>query len=217
MPRAAAPPASRCPGPARRALREATDAIHGRLHGVPRLRRLAQGDLAPAEYAALLLDYLRFHRAVEDRLARGPDLAPLGIDIRARRQSPLLLDDLAALGVPAPAAAPPGGLAVPASVPAALGYLYVTEGSRLGGRVLARGLAGTLAPGMPGGRSFLLGGARPRGQGWADLCAALEAAGRTAAARAAMAEAAIAAFAAFESSLAPAAPTALPSRGTPPP
>lgn len=213
MPRAAA---SHCTHLARHALREATRAIHDRLHGVPRLRRLARGDLSPAEYVALLLDYLRFHRAVEERLADGPDLAPLGIDIRARRQSTLLLEDLAALGVAAPAAAPPTRLAVPASVPAALGYLYVTEGSRLGGRVLARGLDGILAPEVRGGRSFLQGGARPRGQGWTELCAALEAAGRTAAARTAMADAAMAAFAAFEDSLAPAVATALPSRDTPP-
>lgn len=191
---------SRRPGPARRALREATQDLHERMHGHPALLLLSRGCIGRDAYAALLVGFLRFHRAVEDRLSRGPDLGPFGIDVVARRRSPELLDDLSALGVSVPAM-PPCDLAVPESVPAALGYLYVTEGSRLGGRVLARALETTLTPGSAEGRHFLLGEGGRQGQGWGEFCAAVEDVGVSQDARAEMAGAAVSAFIAFEACL----------------
>ena len=96
-----------------------------------------------------------------ERWRGAPSLRPFGIDLAARRRSALLLDDLAFLGAPAaPLPAPP---VLPAlrSAAQALGCLYVTEGSTLGGRELARRLDHLLPPGSDAGRRFLLGhGAR---------------------------------------------------------
>lgn len=203
----AAPAASssrRRTGHARQALRDATQVPHERIHAHPGLKRLAEGRIHREEYAQLLLRFLRFHRTVEECLSRGPDLAPLGIDLSARRRSQPLLDDLEALGVRLPAGSMGATceLAVPTSIAAALGYLYVTEGSRLGGRVLAKALDATLDTASVAGRRFLSGDDRSHGQGWVELCSVLEHAGMNGTARAVMIEAAAAAFAAFEACLA---------------
>lgn len=200
---ATAAPASRRPGLARRALRDGTRLQHERMHVHPRLRRLEDGSIGREDYGTLLLDFLRFHCTVEARLAQGPDPAPVGIELAAHRRSDQLRDDLAALGVPVPdPMAPVDGLAVPRSIAAALGYLYVTEGSRLGGRVLAKALDGILPAGCPAGRRFLSGDGLCGNRGWAAFCDVLDAAGDTPGRRVAMIESAQAAFAALEACLA---------------
>lgn len=184
---------------ARDALRSATDAIHQRLHQHPLLRRLADGSISRCDYVALLHRFLTFHEVVEDRLSRGPDLADYGIDLVERRRSPLLLGDLAALGAPAAMAAAPVGQSwsAPGSA-AALGCLYVSEGSRLGGLSLARALDGLLAPGSVAGRSFLLGYGPRHGAMWRDLCDAIERIGAPGEGRDTMISAAVETFGLFE-------------------
>ena len=193
---------------ARDSLRAATDAVHTRLHGVPALQALAAGRLDHAGYVALLHRLLGFHRAAEAALAEAPSLAPWGIDIAERRRAWLIEADLLALGVrpapprlapelapslaPDPAPLPPLGTAA-----RALGCLYVTEGSTLGGQQLARALDGLLPPGEAG-RRFLLGHGARHGAMWRACCAALEACGAGPAGRAEMLAAAVETFAAFE-------------------
>ena len=181
----------------RAALRDATDPIHARLHDLPGFRSLAEGRLDRAGYAALLRRMLGFHRAVEAALDAAPSLAPWGIDVAERRRAWLIEADLQALGaagggLPALAPLPPLG-----SAARALGCLYVTEGSTLGGRQLARALDGLLPPG-PEGRRFLLGHGEAHAAMWRACCQALEACGADPARRAAMLAAAAATFAAFE-------------------
>ena len=181
---------------ARAALREATDPVHARLHGLPALQALAEGRLDRAGYAALLRRLLGFHRAAEAALDRAPSLAPWGIDLPGRRRAWLIEADLAALGAPA---APPALAPLPPldTAARALGCLYVTEGSTLGGRQLARALDGLLPPG-PAGRRFLLGHGAAHAAMWRSCCQALEACGADPARRAEMLAAAEATFAAFE-------------------
>ena len=81
----------------------------------------------PESYARFLLAHARALPAAEAALAAAPELPPW----RTRRD--LLATDLAALGRPVPAP-----LAFAAEGAAAWGLLYVTEGSRLGGAMLAR-------------------------------------------------------------------------------
>ena len=80
--------------------------------------------------------FLPVERAIEDN-----DVAAILSDWPARRRSHLLTADLAALG-----AKPDGGIAAPPlpSSSAVLGAVYVLEGSRLGGRLLARSVPAEL-------------------------------------------------------------------------
>lgn len=181
---------------AREALRAATDAIHARLHGLPALRSLAEGRIDRPGYVALLRRMLGFHAAVEAALAEAPSLLPWGIALAERRRSGLIEADLVALGAP-PGPVPRAPLPPLDSAPRALGCLYVTEGSTLGGRQLAVALDGLL-PAGEAGRRFLLGHGARHGELWRGCCAALERCGADPARRAAMLAAAEATFAAFE-------------------
>jgi heme oxygenase len=180
---------------ARDALRLATEAAHLRLHAIPAFHALGEGRLSRGEYAALLRRKLGFHAALEARLAEVPGLDAFGIDLVARRRTHLLRADLAWLG----AADEGAGATLPAfaGAAAALGGLYVAEGSTLGGRHLARALDGILPPG-PDGRRFLLGHGERHGEMWRACCAAIERCGAEPAARAEMVAGAVATFAAFE-------------------
>jgi heme oxygenase len=156
----------------------------------------------------LLQRKLGFHAALEARLAEAPSLLPYGVDVVARARSQLLRADLAVLG-----AAPEAPLApMPpfASVAAALGALYVAEGSTLGGRQLARALDAILPPGLDG-RRFLLGHGERHGEMWRACCAAIEACGAAPERRAAMIQAALDTFAAFETWFADFRPSLRPS------
>lgn len=190
---------SRPPG-AREALRAATEAAHLRLHAIPVFHALAEGRLGRAAYAALLRRKLGFHAALEARLAEAPSLTGLGLDVAARRRTHLLRADLAWLG--AAAEAPLAPLPRFDTAEAALGGLYVAEGSTLGGQQLARALDAILPPGADG-RRFLLGHGAQHGAMWRACCAAIEVAGASPAPRAAMIEGALATFAAFEAWFAP--------------
>jgi heme oxygenase len=190
----------------RAALRAATDPIHTRLHDLPGFRSLAEGRLDRAGYAALLRRMLGFHRAVEAALDAAPSLSPWGIDVAGRRRAWLIEADLLALGVPGEA--PPLTPLPPLdSAARALGCLYVTEGSTLGGRQLARALDGLLPPG-PEGRRFLLGHGEAHAAMWRTCCQALEACGADPDRRAEMLAAAAATFAAFEAWFDPTVPAA---------
>lgn len=179
---------------ARLALRQATGAVHERLHGVPVFARLAAGRIARAEYVRLLRRLLGFHLGVEAALGAAPSLSAYGIEVASRRRSPMLVADLVALG--AAPLAPVATLPPPACAAWAMGCLYVTEGSTLGGQHLARALDGVL-PGEAG-RSFLRGYGARHGAMWRDCCAAIEACGAEAGRLAAMIAGAEATFERFE-------------------
>ena len=182
---------------ARMALRHATAAAHERLHHLPDFAALQAGTIGRDDYADLLRRLYVFHRAVEDALAAAPSLLPCGINIVARRRSGLLLRDLAFLGAPAMPLPVPPDLPAPRSAAAALGLMYVTEGSTLGGRELARRLDHLLPPDTEQGRRFLLGHGPRHGAMWREFCAALNSCGDTPPRREEMIAAALAAFAAF--------------------
>ena len=130
------------PSSAHTALRAATADRHAQVDAL-----FGGYDLAePAAYAAFLTAHARALPAVEGVLAGVAGLPPV------RPRSPLLVADLAALGLgmPAPLDLPPAADQVEA-----FGYAYVIEGSRLGGSMLAR----RVAEGLP--RAYLAAGHLP--------------------------------------------------------
>lgn len=182
---------------ARMALRLATAAAHERLHHLPALASLQAGTIGRDDYIALLRRMFVFYNAVEECVAAAPSVRPFGIDVAARRRAALLLVDLEFLGAtPGPLPAPPA-LPVLRSAAQALGCMYVTEGSTLGGRELARRLDHLLPQAGPGGRRFLLGRGADHGASWREFCAALELCGTSAGRRDDMTGAALVTFAAF--------------------
>jgi heme oxygenase len=186
----------------RMALREGTAAAHERLHHLPPFQALGAGRLSRTGYVALLRRLLGFHRAVERQVAAAElALRAHGVVLEERKRSPLLLADLASLGAPVGSEEAVAEPQLPefADAARALGCLYVTEGSTLGGRLLARALDPLLGPPeVSAGRSFLLGHGARHGAMWQALCAALERCGTDLEERAAMSQAATEAFAAFE-------------------
>lgn len=116
---------------ARTRLRAATASAHARVDQV-----FSRFDLSrPADYRAFLAAHAEALLPVETWL---DSHAPAVIaDWPSRRRGHLLADDLAVLGQMATATRPFASSDHPAAV---IGILYVVEGSRLGGRVLARQL-----------------------------------------------------------------------------
>lgn len=183
----------------RTALRNAIHDDHEALHGIPVLRRLADGTITIDDYVALLEKFLLFHGAMERGLAAGPSLADYGIDLQSRAKVPLLVADLRALGQSnvSTQGKSIGDFPAPTSKPAALGMLYVIEGATLGGRILAKSLDHLLGT-APDGRRFLLGHAADHAAMWQALCHALERGGEQPGDRAVMIASARRALAWFE-------------------
>ncbi len=156
--------------PVLRALREATASAHDALERDARIEpRLADRTTRPAIVTA----FHRYHAALEPgvhpMVARLN--ADLGIGFAPYARVDLIARDLEQLGAkPPPAAA----LEPPGSIGAALGRMYVAEGSMLGGRIIRRRLA---ADGHDlVGLSFLDPHGEATGDRWRAFLALLEAA-----------------------------------------
>ncbi len=151
-------------------LRRETADLHAAVEeaaGLPRSVRSRE------DYAALLTQLLRFHVSAESAL--GDEVwsrrwAGLGIDLRRYRRSALLVGDLTAMGarVACPVEAAP---LVVSTFPAALGCLYVVEGSALGGRVIAPVVRNRLGQVST---SFFDSAGRDHPRPWRDLRGALQ-------------------------------------------
>jgi heme oxygenase (biliverdin-IX-beta and delta-forming) len=110
-------------------------------------------------YRCLLRRMLGLYEPLEERLSRF-DWAPAGIDFEARRKVERLRADLRALGADQAELDPaPRGSDLPplTSLAQAFGCLYVLEGATLGGRVIARGIQGTLGLTDDTGAAFFSG------------------------------------------------------------
>jgi heme oxygenase len=172
-------------------LRAATAAVHHELDGALSITdRLA----APAGPAAMAPRYYALHaiaeRAILPPLAALPPSAHTALNPGARQRAPAIAAALHQLGLPVPA--PTATLPI-ASLPAALGGLYVLEGSSLGGRLILRALR---ARGVDtSGLAFLDPYGEQTGAHWRALLAVLEQELAAEAARAEACEAALATFA----------------------
>ncbi len=193
------------------ALRAATAEHHEALHVHPFLFGLTDGSLSLSHYAEILVRFLAVHRVVDGRVT-GPwagVMAGLGLPLVSR--CPMIERDLKDL---AGAGAGAGGLALPPPVcptsdleddmpradnaASAAGILYVMEGSRLGGQVLARGMRQGLPEPLREAVRFFGSADLDVGLRWQQVAAALGNLDRTPAARRTMVQAAVGTFAALK-------------------
>lgn len=156
----------------RERLRRATRALHVRVEDTVGLdRRLGSLDA----YRALLMQLFGLHRPVETAFAT-LDWRDVGLDPADRRRSVMIEADLADLGLDraAVAALPRLDLAPPASILVGLGWLYVLEGSTLGGQLIYRQAHQRLAVDSAHGGRFFAGYGAQNGAMWQACIAAIE-------------------------------------------
>ncbi|NTU86044.1 MAG: biliverdin-producing heme oxygenase [Chloroflexales bacterium] len=138
-------------------LREETRPYHDRLERSPLTRSLVSEALSPHIYQTTLVVNYGFYAPLEARLLMAADWAALGFDLEARLKTPLLEADLTHFGLDGELLrALPSCTGLPRlpDLSAALGSLYVLEGATLGGQLIARQLATTLAAGPASGGAF---------------------------------------------------------------
>jgi heme oxygenase len=132
-------------------LRAGTRDAHARIETVPMLARLLSADLTEREYISILQHLHAFHTHLEPVVAAELAAMPAAAAMQDGSRPRALAADLAWFAAPAitpPPLPPLEGAA------AALGALYVIEGSGLGGRVIARHLVDSLHVSSGAGGSF---------------------------------------------------------------
>jgi len=135
---------------------------------------LTGAGLTRAGYRRRIEQFYGFYRPLEDRMLRaGHGIAPW-LDFRERLKTPLLEEDLRALGDDAPGLLATcrelPGLDGPAEL---FGCLYVLEGSTMGGQLISRHIRQTLGVTPDAGGRFFNGYGTGTGPMWQQFRAAL--------------------------------------------
>lgn len=118
------------------------------MHRLGPFRRIEEGSLDLSGYRRLLGGIQHFHFAADATFRRN-GLSGFGSE---ERRLELLAQDVAHLGTPPSPARRP---AQETSREAALGWMYVAQGSMLGGKIIARQLGYLFGNGSDGRRFFL--------------------------------------------------------------
>jgi light-regulated signal transduction histidine kinase (bacteriophytochrome)/heme oxygenase len=135
-------------GGLRQRLRAATREAHQRLHRHDAFHAAAEGRLESRDYRDLLARLYGFYHPFESRFPEAPGDMAAAIDLVRRLRAPNLRLDLLAMKFRKRLEALPvcTDLPTPRSEAEWLGALYVTEGSTLGGALIARALAKSGVP-----------------------------------------------------------------------
>lgn len=124
------------------------------------------------DYRGLMRKFYTLYEPLEGRLERSADWAGRGWDFAARRKTPWLREDLRALGVSdAEMASWPRATGLPKldEFGAAVGCLYVIEGSTLGGQVIAKELLDPLGLTAERGGKFFRAYGEATGRRWREF------------------------------------------------
>ncbi|SFS84434.1 biliverdin-producing heme oxygenase [Paenibacillus sp. 453mf] len=131
-------------------LRKETAEDHDQIEQNAYAKAIMNHTLTRAEYQAYLEKIYGFILPIEQKIAQLDGVQELGIDMKHRAKSPLLEQDLAFISSSRQQVPICGEIPEIASSEQLLGYLYVIEGSTLGGQIITRKLRNHLAlePGM---------------------------------------------------------------------
>jgi len=138
-------------------LRKATRPAHDAIENNPYLQRLLAKDITKAEYARILAKLAAFYGPLEQEWLRWAPLLPSELQLESRAcKTALLLTDLAELNEAGLAQSyrSPVKLSPFRSPEEAWGWIYVIEGSTLGGQLIAKALAASLGVTSSRGAAF---------------------------------------------------------------
>ena len=157
--------------PIHQCLRESTRADHLRLEGV---LNLLDPELTRVRYRRVLVAFHEFYAPLEAQFRRHHGAVSLPLDFDLPSRAPLLMADLAVLGM-SPIARDDVPLPEIRTLSEFAGRLYVVEGAALGGQILARQLADKWAFDRDSGAAFFSGsGPIETGRRWARVLTWLE-------------------------------------------
>ena len=164
---------SHTPNPALTALRSGTKEVHAKLE-----TRVALESFGASRdnYIETLRYFLGVWEPLDDRLLEAAEMIPSELSLRERARAHLIKDDLSKLGlsqtevdgIPRLGRLPPLE-----SRAAALGAMYVTEGSTLGGQTISKKVA-ELGIFADSGASFFTGHGAETVTYWRKYCGELE-------------------------------------------
>ncbi|WP_293935138.1 biliverdin-producing heme oxygenase [Iodobacter sp.] len=136
-------------------------------------RIMANKPFASADnYARFLIAQYGFLRDC-DPLYDNPDLAALFPDLAERRRYDRIAADIADLGRELPAHDVLAPVEHKQDIPTALGWMYVTEGSKLGAAILLK-MAGTLGFTEEFGARHLAGAPEGRARNWREFTSVVD-------------------------------------------
>lgn len=141
-------------------LKEHTSAVHLQLE--QRLLAHIQSVDSPQQYASLLAMMYGYYAAIEKKLDEFHHVLP---EYHIRRKSQSILNDLEGFNFPKATLSLCDDIPSIHSVPAALGVMYVLEGSTLGGKIISRMLKKRL-PSLEGSTNFFDGYREETGVMW---------------------------------------------------
>ncbi|WDH82198.1 biliverdin-producing heme oxygenase [Paenibacillus urinalis] len=150
-------------------LRKETAEEHDRIEQNDYAKAIMNHTLNKADYQAYLEKFYGFILPIEQKIEQLDGVQELGIDMKHRAKSPLLEQDLAYLSsnrqqVPLCSEIPEIAL-----TEQLLGYLYVIEGSTLGGQVITRKLREHLALEPGAGLSYFNAYGQDTRVAWKEL------------------------------------------------
>lgn len=121
-------------------LRKETAEDHDQIEQNDYAKAIMNQTLTTADYQAYLEKFYGFILPIEQKIAQLDGVQELGIDMKHRAKSPLLEQDLAFISSSRQQVPICDEVPEIASTEQLLGYLYVIEGSTLGGQIITRKL-----------------------------------------------------------------------------
>jgi len=130
-------------------------------------------ELTREAYCELLAGFYGFIAPAEESLLRSGACEQTQVHFSGREKTPILVKDLENLGLPTPMVISKDAALNLSSPAKALGYLYVMEGSTLGGQFISKHLKKHLGLDAENGAAYFNGYGSETSARWKEFCGAL--------------------------------------------